>query len=119
MSAISVAGVTPVVLSGIEKPKTKGARQTRLIAIMLVGLVIWYLPNPAGVDIKAWHLFAIFVATILGLILQPLPMGAVVLIGMIATALTETLSIGDALNGFSNPPDRGCRGRRAAIVRRS
>jgi DASS family divalent anion:Na+ symporter len=70
---------------------------------LLVALIIWYLPAPAGVDHRAWHLFAIFVATIFGLILQPLPMGAVVLTGVIASALTETLSIGDALNGYSNP----------------
>ena len=83
MSAISVAGVAPVVLSGIEKPKTKGVRLTRLIATMLVALVIWYLPNPAGVDIKAWHLFAIFVATILGLILQ---IGLIVIVVRLAMA---------------------------------
>src|SRR5258708_682986 len=106
MSAIGIADITPVVLASVEKPKAeraKGVRLTRLIATALVGLAIWYLPGPAGVDIKAWHLFAIFVATIVGLILQPLPMGAVVLIGLISTALTETLSIGDALNGFANP----------------
>ncbi len=106
MSAIGIADVTPLVLPSVERPKAekaKGVRLTRLVATVLVGLVIWYLPGPAGVDIRAWHLFAIFVATILGLILQPLPMGAVVLIGMIMTALTETLSIGDALNGFANP----------------
>ena len=79
-----------------------GARIGRLIPVVLAGVVIWLLPVPTGVDPKAWHLFAIFVATILGLILQPLPMGAVVICGVIATALTGTLSIGDALNGFSN-----------------
>jgi DASS family divalent anion:Na+ symporter len=47
-------------------------------------------------------LLAIFVATILGIILKPLPMGAVAMIGMAATALTGTLSIGDTLSGFSN-----------------
>ena len=69
---------------------------------VLAAVVIWLLPAPAGVDIKAWHLFAIFFATIIGLIAQPLPMGAVVLIGTTLTALTNTLSIADALNGFMN-----------------
>ena len=81
----------------------KGARVGRLATVVLVGAVIWFLPVPSGVDPKAWHLFAIFVATILGLILQPLPMGAVVLSGVIATALTGTLSVGESLNGFANP----------------
>lgn len=102
MSTISIApSAAPAIAP--KDSKTHGARLTRLIATVLVGAVIWYLPHPTGIDVKAWHLFAIFVATILGLILQPLPMGAVVLIGVITSALTETLSIGDALNGFSNP----------------
>ncbi|MCX6633178.1 MAG: anion permease, partial [Candidatus Solibacter sp.] len=53
-----------------------------------VGVAIWLLPVPAGVAVKAWHLLAIFFATIIGLILQPVPMGAVVLFGMTATTLT-------------------------------
>jgi DASS family divalent anion:Na+ symporter len=36
----------------------------------------------------AWHVFAIFVATIAGLILQPLSLGAVVLIGTTLTMIT-------------------------------
>jgi DASS family divalent anion:Na+ symporter len=48
------------------------------------------------------HLLAIFVATILGVILKPLPMGAVALVGICATAVSGTLSITDALSGFGN-----------------
>jgi DASS family divalent anion:Na+ symporter len=72
------------------------------VATILIAVIIWYLPPPAGVAVKAWHLLAIFAATISGLILQPLPMGAVVIIGTMATALTGTLSPAEALNGFSN-----------------
>jgi len=46
-----------------------------LIAIV-VGLIIWFIPTPAGLKPQAWHLFAVFTATILGFILQPLPIGA-------------------------------------------
>ena len=77
-------------------------RVMRGVITVLAAVVIWLLPAPVGVDIKAWHLFAIFFATIIGLIAQPLPMGAVVLIGTTLTALTGTLSIADALNGFMN-----------------
>jgi DASS family divalent anion:Na+ symporter len=48
------------------------------------------------------HLFAIFVTTIAGIILAPLPMGAVAMIGIAATALSGTLSIGDSLSGFGD-----------------
>ncbi len=82
--------------------RSTGARVACGVATILVAVIIWFLPSPAGVAIKAWHLLAIFAATIAGLILQPLPMGAVVIIGTMATALTGTLSPADALNGFAN-----------------
>ena len=78
-------------------------RVVRGVVTLLVAVITWMLPMPTGVAEKAWHLFAIFLATIVGLILQPLPMGAVVLLGITATALTGTLSVPDALNGFMNP----------------
>ncbi len=53
-------------------------------------------------DIKAWHLLAIFVATIVGIIAKPLPMGAVAVLGLTATALTGTLTIKETLSGFGN-----------------
>ena len=44
-----------------------------------VGVVIWCMPVPEGVKAEAWHLLAVFVATIVAIVLEPLPMGAVVL----------------------------------------
>jgi DASS family divalent anion:Na+ symporter len=52
--------------------------------------------------VKGLHLFAIFVTTILGIILAPLPMGAVAMIGIGVTAISGTLSIADALSGFGD-----------------
>jgi DASS family divalent anion:Na+ symporter len=54
------------------------------------------------VDATAIHLLGIFVATIVGIILKPLPMGAVALVGICATAVTQTLTINQALSGFGN-----------------
>lgn len=51
---------------------------------------------------KGLHLFAIFVTTILGIILKPLPMGAVAMIGIAVTALSGTLTIADSMSGFSD-----------------
>ena len=52
--------------------------------------------------VRGLHLFAIFVATIVGIILKPLPMGAVAMIGITATALSGTLGIADSMSGFSD-----------------
>ena len=57
---------------------------------------------PLGVEERAWHLFAIFFGTIVGLVLQPLPLGAVVLIGTTATMLTHTLTMSEAMAGYMN-----------------
>jgi divalent anion:Na+ symporter, DASS family len=80
-------------------------RKNRLLrgaVTVLVAAAIAASPMPEGVKQGAWRLFAIFFATIVGLIIQPLPMGAVVLCAVTATVLTGTLSIADALNGYMN-----------------
>ncbi len=73
-----------------------------LLVTMLVGIGLWFVPEPEGVDARAWHLLAIFVATIVGIISKPLPMGAVAMLGITVTALTGTLTIGQSLSGFGN-----------------
>ncbi|MGE5672882.1 MAG: anion permease [Mycobacterium leprae] len=70
--------------------------------VILIGLILWFLPPAGKLTPAAMHVIAIFIATILGLILQPLPQGAVVILGVAVTAITGTLSIGDALNGFQD-----------------
>lgn len=70
--------------------------------VVLLGALIWFLPAPAGVTPQAWRLFAIFVATIVGFIAQPLPIGAVALIGITFSALSGILKPAEALSGFSN-----------------
>jgi len=52
--------------------------------------------------VKGLHLFAIFVTTIVGIIVKALPMGAVAMIGIAVTALTGTLGIADSMSGFSD-----------------
>lgn len=71
-----------------------------LTAALLV--VLWFLPVPEGLTPTAWHLFAIFAATIAGFILQPMPLGAVALAGVTLSALTGTLKPAAALGGYSN-----------------
>jgi DASS family divalent anion:Na+ symporter len=67
-----------------------------------IGLAIWLVPPPEGVKPEAWHLLAIFVATIVGIMLEPLPMGAMAVLGIAAATLTGTLGINEALSGFGN-----------------
>ena len=86
------------------KPDGRGARvdTARLAAVVLVGAVIWLVPAPAGVQPRAWQLLAIFVATMVGIVLRPLPMGAVALIAVAVAVLSGTLTITEATAGFGN-----------------
>ena len=69
---------------------------------IVLGLVIWFLPVPAGLTVQAWHLFALLVAIIVGFVVAPLPIGAVALLGMTVTALTGTLTMRESLSGFGS-----------------
>jgi len=66
------------------------------------GLGLWFIPTPEGLTPQSWHLFAIFVATIVGFITQPLPIGGVSIVVITVAALTGTLKIGEAISGFAN-----------------
>jgi divalent anion:Na+ symporter, DASS family len=66
------------------------------------GVFIVLLPLPEGVTYEAWLLLAIFVSTIIGSIVQPLTGSAMVLLGVIATALFGALKIEKALSGYAD-----------------
>ena len=78
----------------------KGAEPRGLLIAIGSGAAIWAIPVPVGVDPRGWHLLAIFVATVAGIIARPMPMGAVAITGMAATLLTGTLDIDEVLIGF-------------------
>jgi divalent anion:Na+ symporter, DASS family len=66
------------------------------------GVLIALLPRPDGVTREAWTLLAVFIATIVGSIVQPLPGSAVVLLGVVALALLRALPLEKALSGYAD-----------------
>lgn len=75
-----------------------------------IGLLIWFvIPVPAGVAPNAWHLLALFVATIAAIIGKAMPIGALSILAITLVALTgvtndkPAAAIGDALSSFANP----------------
>ncbi|PID85689.1 MAG: anion permease [Chloroflexi bacterium] len=93
-----------------EEPKQAGknspANWVPWLITIAVGLLIYVIPPPEGVAQEAWHLLAIFVATIIGIITKPQPMGAVAIIGILLTSFvlpdSNKANLGVALSGFSN-----------------
>ncbi len=74
----------------------------RWVVPLAVGGVVLSLPH-AGLDPRGWGLLAVFAATIAGMIVRPLPSGAVVLLGITTANILGLLTVGQTLSGFGNP----------------
>ncbi|KAK6138400.1 hypothetical protein DH2020_027874 [Rehmannia glutinosa] len=81
----------------------QGAAIKPLLASIATGIILWFIPAPNGVSRIAWQLLSIFLATIVGIITQPLPLGAVALMGLGACVLTKTLTFAAAFSAFGDP----------------
>lgn len=75
----------------------------RWCAVVGSALLVLAFHAPSGITAESWRLFAIFVATIVGSVLRPVPAGAVVFLGVTAIALTNTLPPAKALGGYADP----------------
>jgi DASS family divalent anion:Na+ symporter len=71
--------------------------------VLACAFFVLLLPVPNGIKPESWRLLAIFLATIVGSILRPISGGAVVLLGVTATALTNALPVDQALKGYADP----------------
>ncbi|XP_061350236.1 dicarboxylate transporter 1, chloroplastic [Gastrolobium bilobum] len=81
----------------------QGAAIKPLLASIATGVLLWFVPVPSGVSRNAWQLLAIFLGTIVGIITQPLPLGAVAILGLGVSVLTKTLPFAAAFSGFADP----------------
>jgi DASS family divalent anion:Na+ symporter len=75
----------------------------RWLAVLACGLGVAFFPKPAAVTPESWTLLAVFIATIVGSILRPVPAGAIVLLGVTALPLFRALPVEKALQGFADP----------------
>lgn len=87
----------------------------KFIFPVLLGLVFWFTApiRPAGVTVQAWHMLAIFIATIVGCITLPIAISGVTLIGFTLTICLGLVPLADkvvngkliekgAINAFAN-----------------
>lgn len=79
-----------------------------MIVPIAVLFVLWFLPAPQGLTIEGWHFLAVFLAVIIGLVIEPVPAALVGLVGVSVVALiglagkTPAANVKWALSGFSN-----------------
>ncbi|KAK7262516.1 hypothetical protein RJT34_30090 [Clitoria ternatea] len=103
-ASASAASITPAPAPVPPPAKPwQGAAIKPLLASIATGVILWFVPVPAGVNRNAWQLLAIFLGTIVGIITQPLPLGAVAILGLGVSVLTKTLTFVAAFSGFGDP----------------
>lgn len=81
----------------------------RMAIAVAVGIGIYLIPAPEGLEGKPWGMLALFIATIVAVIAKAMPMGAVTLLALVIGGLigltpitpTEESSVG-MLSGFAN-----------------
>ncbi|MGC8760903.1 MAG: DASS family sodium-coupled anion symporter [Bryobacteraceae bacterium] len=73
-----------------------------ILAAIFLGFV-FLAPRPEQLTPGAWRLAGLFLATVAGLILQPVPGGAVVLFAITIAPLLTPLKLADALGGYADP----------------
>src|ERR1700747_2965120 len=82
---------------------TKWRRQLLRALPFVLALGIWFWPIPAGLTRESWHLFAIFAAAIVAVILNSFPLLTASVLAVSAAGLTRTVDPGKAFAGFANP----------------
>lgn len=84
-------------------PEWNGAKPVPLLISVGVGLALRFLvPKPAAVTWQAWQLLAVFISTITGLVLGPLPVGAWAFLGLTTAVVTKTLTFSAAFSAFTS-----------------
>jgi DASS family divalent anion:Na+ symporter len=73
------------------------------LVLVAIYFAVQLLPRPDSIKPQGWRLLGVFLATVIGLMLHPLPGGAIVLIGVTASAVVGALTMGQALGGYGNP----------------
>ena len=89
-----------------DEQATTSTRRRVWVGVLLLLLCVaigWLAPRPAAIKPEGWRLLGIFVATVVGLILQPIPGGALVLLAVTLASIWGGLTIQQALSGYGDP----------------
>lgn len=74
----------------------------RWAVTLAIGAALWSWPVPEGIKTEAWHLLAVFAATIASFLLRPMPMGPMVLVAIVFLGATGTIEFKHLLKGFGD-----------------
>uniref|UniRef100_UPI00356215BC DASS family sodium-coupled anion symporter n=1 Tax=Muriicola sp. TaxID=2020856 RepID=UPI00356215BC len=77
------------------------SRWIKRAVTLVFGLMIWYVPIPWDLSADSWHLFAIFITAIVGVLLEALSIFTASILALVAVVLLGVLTPERAFSGFS------------------
>ena len=79
------------------------SRTVARVVVAALGIGLWFVPPPGGLTAEAWHLFAIFAAAIVSVVIDAFPILVAAMLAVAIAVLTGTIAPDKAYAGFSNP----------------
>lgn len=90
----------------VERPRLVRELPARVrikrAAPFALALAIWFAPVPSGLTPAAWHLFAVFAAAIVSVLINAFPLLTASMLAVGAIVLTGTIKPEQAYSGFAN-----------------
>ena len=76
-------------------------RWIKRIITLFIGITIWHLPAPWDLSPDVWHLFAIFITAIIGVLIDALSIFTASVLALVAVVILGVLTPVRAFSGFS------------------
>jgi DASS family divalent anion:Na+ symporter len=86
----------------VKAPERKLLLTRGAVLALALALGLWFSPVPEGLVPAAWHLFALFVAAIVSVVIGALPILTSSVLALAAAVITGTLAPAKAYSGFAN-----------------
>ena len=74
----------------------------RALYPLILGIILWAIKPPSGLDQDAYLMFIIFASTILSVLIRAIPMSTSVLIGLLLSIIFNLMPLKVALMGFGD-----------------
>ena len=78
------------------------SKNLKMLYPIIAGILLWLSGAPSGLDIKAYHIFIVFISVIISILIRAVPMAVSVLTGLLFSVLVGLISLKDALKGFGD-----------------
>ena len=73
-----------------------------IFLLVMLGAVLWFIPQPNGLTTEAWHLLVVFAITILTIMTNILALGIIALLSTAFCIAFHLIPLNQALSGFSS-----------------